>query len=113
VEAERCAPSKLNCIVNVPATPLTLTAVRTLPVPPYACSAHTTVVAEVHALLPHVSTAVSEAVSDAPAAPKLKPVIVTVPPVVGAAFAVVSVVALVTGAASATLHMALGTRAAS
>ncbi len=103
MEAERCAPSKLNCIVNVPATPLTLTTVRTLPVPPYACSAHTTVVADVHALLPHVSTAVSEAVSDAPAAPKLKPVIVTVPPAVGAAFAVV---ALATGAASATLHTA-------
>ena len=102
-EAERRAPSKLNCIVNVPATPLTLTAVRTPPVPPYACGAHLAVVADVHALLPHVSAAVSEAVADAPAAPKLKPLIVTVPPAVGAAFALV---ALVTGAASATLHTA-------
>ncbi len=90
------APSKLNCTVNVPATPLTLTAVRTPPVPPYACGAHTTVVADVHALLPHVSAAVSEAVADAPAAPKLKPLMVTVPPAVGAAFVVV---ALTTGAA--------------
>jgi hypothetical protein len=97
------APSKLNCTVNVPATPLTLTAVRTPPVPSYACGAHMTVVADVHALLPHVSTAVSEAVTDAPAAPKLKPLIVTEPPPVGATFAVV---ALATGAASATLQTA-------
>jgi len=97
------APSKLNCTINVPATPLTLTAVRTPPMPPYPCGAHTTVVADVHALLPHVSAAVSEAVTDAPAAPKLKPLIVTVPPAVGAAF---RVVALATGAALATLHTA-------
>jgi hypothetical protein len=97
------APSKLNCAVNVPATPPTLTAVRTPPVPPPACGAHTTAVADVHALLPHVSAAVSEAVTDAPAAPKLKPLIVTVPPAVGAAFAVV---ALATGAASASLQTA-------
>jgi hypothetical protein len=97
------APSKLNCTFNVPTAPLTLTAVLTPPVPPYACGAHPTVVADVHALLPHVSAAVSEAVTDAPAAPKLKPLIVTVPPAVGAAFAVV---ALVTGAVSATLHTA-------
>ena len=97
------APSKLNCTVNVPATPLTLTAVRTPPVPPYACGAHAAVVADVHALLPHVSAAVSEAVTDAPAAPKLKPLIVTVRPAVGAAFAVV---ALTTGAASAALNTA-------
>ena len=99
----RIAPSKLSCPVTVPATPLTLTAVRTPPVPPYACGAHLAVVADVHALLPHVSAAVSEAVADAPAAPKLKPLIVTVPPAVGAAFAVV---ALATGAASATLQTA-------
>jgi hypothetical protein len=72
-------------------------------VPPPACGAHTTAVADVHALLPHVSAAVSEAVTDAPAAPKLKPLIVTVPPAVGAAFAVV---ALATGAASASLQTA-------
>ena len=96
-------PSKLNNIINVPATPLTLTAVRTPPVPLYACGAHAAVVADVHALLSHVSAAVSEAVTDAPATPKLKPLIVTVPPAVGAAFAVA---ALTTGAASATLHTA-------
>ena len=105
------APSKLSNIINVPATPLTLTAVRTPPVPLYACGAHAAVVADVHALLPHVSAAVSEAVTDAPAAPKLKPLIVTVPPAVGAAFAVVALAAalataLTTGAASATLHTA-------
>ncbi len=97
------APSKLKCPVNVPTTPLTLTKVRAAVVPPYACGAHAAAVADVHALLPHVSAAVSEAVTDAPAAPKLKPLIVTVPPAVGAAF---EVVALATGAASATLHMA-------
>jgi hypothetical protein len=97
------APSKLNCVINVPATPLTLTAVRTPPVPPYACGAHTTVLADVHELLLQVSAAVSEAVTDTPAASKLKPLIVTLPPAVGAAFAVV---ALTTGAASATLHTA-------
>ncbi len=98
-------PSKLKCPVNVPATPLTLTltAVCTPHVPPYACGAHTTVVADVHALLPHVSAAVNETVTDAPGAPKLKPLIVTVPPAVGAAFLVV---ALATGAASATLYTA-------
>ena len=75
------APSKLNCpITKVPATALTLTAVRTAAEPPYACGAHATVVAEVHALLPHASLAVSEAVAVGPAAPKLSPLIVTVPP---------------------------------
>ena len=97
------APSKLKCPVNVPTTPLTLTRIPETPVPPYACGAHAAVVADVHALLPHVSAAVSEAVTDAPAAPKLKPLIVTVPPAVGAAFAVV---ALTTGAASAALNTA-------
>ena len=97
-------PSKLKCPVNVPTTPLTLTKVRAAAVPPYACGAHAAAVADVHALLPHVSAAVSEAVTDAPAAPKLKPLIVmTAPPAVGGAFAVV---ALATGAASATLHTA-------
>jgi hypothetical protein len=104
------APLKLNCTGNVPATAPTLTVVRTPPVPPYACGAHTTVVADVHALLPHVSAAVSEAITDTPAASKLKPLIVTVPPAVGAAFAVA---ALTTGAASATLQTAqVGKRAA-
>jgi hypothetical protein len=97
------APSKLKCPVNVLTTPLTLTEVRVANAPPYACGAHAAVVADVHALLPHVSAAVSEAVTDAPAAPKLKPLIVTVPPAAGAVFAVAM---LATGAASATLHTA-------
>ena len=82
----------------MPATALTLTAVRTPAVPPYACAAHATVVADVHALLPHTSAAVSEAVAVGPAAPKLSPPIVTVPPPpLGAAFAETM---LTTGAAS-------------
>jgi len=78
--ARQSAPSKLNCPVRVPATPLTLTAVRTAAEPPYACGAHATVVADVHALLPHASLAVGEAVAVGPAPPKLNPLIVTVPP---------------------------------
>ena len=62
----------------MPATPLTLTAVRTA-VPPYACGAHTTVVADVHALLPHTSAVASEAVAVGLEVPKLSPLIVTVP----------------------------------
>ena len=97
----RIAPSKLSCPVTVPATPLTLTAVRTPAEPPYACDAHATVVADVHALLPQVSAADSEAVAVGPATPKLSPPIVTVPPPLGAAFAET---VLTTGAASATFH---------
>ena len=51
--------------------------------------------ADVHALLPHASAAVSEAVADVPAASKLSPLIVTEPLPVGAALAVA---ALTTGA---------------
>ena len=83
----------------MPATPLTLTAVR-IAVPPYACSAHATVVADVHALLPHTSAVVSEAVAVGPATPKLSPLIVTVPPPLGTALAEVDEVVLTTGAAS-------------
>ena len=82
----RIAPSKLSCPLSVPATPLTLTAVRTA-VPPYACGKHATVVADVHALLPHTSAVASEAVAVAPTAPKLSPLIVTAPLPLGAAFA--------------------------
>ena len=64
---------------------------------------HTTVVADVHALLPHASAAVSEAVADVPAASKLSPLIVTEPLPVGAALAVA---ALTTGATSATIRAA-------
>ena len=92
----RIAPSKLSCPVTVPATPLTLTAVRTA-VPPYACTAHATVVADVHALLPHTSAEVSEAVAVGPTTPKLSPLIVTVPLPLGATLAVE--VVLTTGAA--------------
>ena len=84
----------------MPATPLTLTAVRTAAEPPYACGVHATVVADVQALLPHASAVVSEAVAVGPAVPKLSPLIVTVPPPLGAAFA--SVV-LTTGAGTITL----------
>ncbi len=93
------APSKLNCPVRVPATPLTLTAVRTAAQPPYPCNAQATVVADVQALLPHASAVVSEAVAVGPAVPKLSPLIVTEPPPLGAPFAS----ALTTGAATITL----------
>jgi hypothetical protein len=46
-----------------------------------------TVVIDVHAVLPHPSDAVSEAVAVAPVVPKLSPPIVTVPPPLGTAFA--------------------------
>ena len=92
----RIAPSKLSCPVAVPATPLTLTAVRTAAEPPYACGAHATVVADVHALLPHTSAAVSEAVAVGPTTPKLSPLIVTVPLPLGTALAAA---VLATGAA--------------
>jgi hypothetical protein len=84
----------------VPATPLTLTAVRTAAQPPKACGAHATVVADVQALLPHASAVVSEAVAVGPAVPKLSPPIVTEPPPLGAPFASD---ALTTGAATITL----------
>jgi hypothetical protein len=58
------APSKLNCPATVPITAPTLTAVRTAE-PLYAGGAHATVVADVHAVLPHVSAAASDAVDPA------------------------------------------------
>ncbi len=94
----RIAPSKLSCPVSVPATAPTLSAVRTA-VPPYACGAHATVVADVHALLPHTSAAASEAIGVGLEMPKLSPLIVTVPLPLGAAFAAA---ALTTGAAHRT-----------
>ena len=84
----------------MPATALTLTAVRTVAKPPYACGAQDTVVADVHALLPHAPVAVSEAVAVELAVPKLSPLIVTVPPPLGTALAEVDEVVLTTGAAS-------------
>ena len=82
--------------MRVPTTALTLTAVRTIE-PPYAAGPHATVVDDVHALLPHASAAVSEAVAVGPTTPKLSPLIVTLPPPLGAAFAET---VLTTGAAS-------------
>ena len=99
--AQHGAPSKLNCPVSVPATALTLTAVRTVAKPPYACGAQDSVVVDVHALLPHASAVVSEAVAVGPAVPKLSPPIVTVPPPLDTALAEVDEVVLTTGAASA------------
>ncbi len=75
-------PSKLNNPVRVPTTVLTLTAVRTAE-PPYAAGPHATVVADVHALLPHTSAAASVAVGVGLEMPKLSPLIVTVPPPLG------------------------------
>ena len=79
-------PSKLIRPARVPATALTLTAVRITAEPPYACGAHATVVADVHALLPHTSAAVSEAVAVELAVPKLSPLIVTLPLALRTAF---------------------------
>ena len=87
----------------MPATPLTLTAVRTAAEPPYTCGAHATVVADVHALLLHASAAVIDAVAVGPAVPKLSPLTVTVPPPLGAALAEVDEVVLTTGAVTITL----------
>jgi hypothetical protein len=95
-------PSKLNCPLIVPATALTLTTVRTAAQPPYTAGAQATVVADVQALLRHASATVIEAVAVGLAAPKLNPLIVTVPPPpVGAALAEVAKIVLTTGAAFA------------
>ena len=94
------APSKLKCPVNVPTTALRLTAVRSTAVPPYACGVHATVVDDVHDVLPHGSAAFKEAVGVRPSVPRLSPLMVTVPPPLGAMF--VEAV-LTTGAASATV----------
>jgi hypothetical protein len=72
-------PSKLSCPVRVAATALTLTAVRKIE-PLYVCGAHATVVADVHAVLPHTSAAPIEAVGVKPKPPKLRPLMVTEPP---------------------------------
>jgi hypothetical protein len=76
------APSKLKRQSNVPTTALTLTAVRIAAEPPYACDAHATVVADVHALLPHTSVADTDAVGVTADPPKPMPLIVTDPPIV-------------------------------
>jgi hypothetical protein len=87
--------SKLNRPVSVPTIALTLTVVRTA-VQPYAGGAHATVVADVHAVLPHTSTLASDAVAVGLEVPKLSPLIVTVPLPLDTALAVA---VLATGAA--------------
>ena len=80
-------PSKLNFPVKVPATSLTLTAVRTAELL-HTRSAHATVVTDVHEVLPHTSAvAVIEAVTVGPTVPKFSPLIVTVPLPLGTALA--------------------------
>jgi hypothetical protein len=71
---------------------------------------HAIVVADVQALLPHASAVVSEAVAVGPAVPKLSPLIVTVPPPLGAALAEVDEVVLTTGAAEANSPCSSGSR---
>ena len=92
------APSKLNCPATVPITAPTLTAARTAE-PLYAGAAHATVVADVHALLPHTSAVARLAVAVRSTVTKLSPLIVTVPLPLGAALAATL---LTTGAAQAT-----------
>ncbi len=90
--------SKLNCLVSEPTIALTLTAVRSA-VPLYACGAHTTAVADVHAVLLHTSAVASKAVAVGLEAPKLRPLIVAVPLPLGTALAAA---VLTTGAAERT-----------
>ncbi len=84
--APRIAPSKLNRPVSVPVCELIVTAARTAE-PPYACSAHAIVVADVQAVEPHKSAVVSEAVGDGSTAPKFTPMRVSEPPPLTAALA--------------------------
>ena len=81
----------------VPTTALTLTAMRMLN-PPYAAGVHATAVADVHAALLQTSVVVSDDVGVTTNPPKLRPLIVTKPPDVTAAFA--GPVALTHGAAA-------------
>ncbi len=53
----------------------------------FGVEAHNTVVADVQAALPHMPAALADAVADAPDEPKLSPLIVSVPPALGAALA--------------------------
>ncbi len=92
------ALSKLNCLGSEPTIALTLTAVRSA-VPPCACRAHTTAVADVHVVLLHTSAAVSDAVAVGLEVAKLSPLIVMVTPPLGRALAAA---VLTTGAAERT-----------
>ena len=79
----------------MPTTAPTLIEVRTAE-PLYARGAHATVVADVHAVLPHTSAVASEADAVGPEEPKLSPLIVAVPLPLDTALAVA---VLTTGAA--------------
>ena len=94
-------PSKLN-IIKVPATALTLTAVRTAE-PPYAAGPHATVVADVHVVLLHMSPTPRDALGVTTNPPKPRPPIVMVPPPV--APTVDGLLMLTHGAATATKEM--------
>ena len=91
--------SKLKCPVRVPATALTLTAVRTAE-PPYAAGPHATVVDDVHAVLPHMSATPRVALGVTTNPPKPRPPIVMVPPPVAPTFD--GLLMLTHGAATAT-----------
>ena len=91
--------SKLNSPVRVPATALTLTAVRTAE-PPYAAGPHATVVADVHVVLPHMSPTPRDALGVTTNPPKPRPPIVMVPPPVAPTFD--GLLMLTHGAAAAT-----------
>jgi hypothetical protein len=93
--SDTTALSKLNRPGREPTIALALTVVLTVE-PPYACGAHATVVADVHAVLPHTSAEASEAVAVGLEVPRLSPLIVTVPLPLGTALAVA---VLTTGAA--------------
>ncbi len=97
--SDATALSKLNRPVSVPTIALTLTVVLLTNEPPYAAGPHATVVADVHALLPHTSAAASVAVGVGLEMPKLSPLIVTVPPPLGT---VLAAAVLTTGAAERT-----------
>ncbi len=78
-------PSKLNSPVRVATTAITLTAVRTAE-PPYAAGPHATVVVVVHAVLPHMSATLRDALGVTTNPPKPRPPIVMVPPPVAPTF---------------------------
>ena len=88
----------------MPATALTLTAVRTAE-PPYAAGPHATVVADVHAVLPHMSATPRDALGVTTNPPKPRPPIVMVPPPVAPMFD--GLLMLTHGAATATNKAAM------
>ena len=91
--------SKLNSPMRVPAIAPTLTAARTAE-PPYAAGPHATVVADVHAVLPHMSATPRDALGVTTNPPKPRPPIEMVPPPVAPTFD--GLLMLTHGAATAT-----------